>query len=192
MTVGLTGNIGSGKSTVARLFELLGAAVFNSDDVAKQVYFIPAVRQNVIHLLGPEAYNKDQSINKPFISQKIFGDTQLLNALNGIIHPAVIEEFKKFKHLHPGKLLVKESALLFEAHLQKEVDRIVLVTADDSIRMNRVMLRDKLDMDLVKKKMRSQMSQEEKRKQAHYVIRNNGDELLIPQVLHIYNQLMKP
>ena len=94
MVVGLTGGIGSGKSIIAKLFELLGCAVFNSDGVAKEVYFDAEVRPEIIRLLGKEAYLNDYTLNKNYISSKIFSDTLLLQQLNRIIHPAVIRKFK--------------------------------------------------------------------------------------------------
>lgn len=189
MVVGLTGGIGSGKSIIAKLFELLGCAVFNSDGVAKEVYFDAEVRPEIIRLLGKEAYLNDYTLNKNYISSKIFSDTLLLQQLNRIIHPAVIRKFKTFVHLHPGQIVIKETALLFEAHLEKEVDQIIVVAANDAIRVKRVMARDGLDETFVRKKIESQLSQEEKIKGADFVIYNNDDVLVIPQVLQIYKQL---
>lgn len=189
MVIGLTGGIGSGKSIVAKLFELLGCAVFNSDLVAKEVYFDAEIRPKIIQLLGKEAYLNDTTLNKNYISSKIFSDTLLLQQLNGIIHPAVIRKFKTFASRHSGQLVIKETALLFEAHLEKEVDRIIVVAANDAIRVKRVMARDGLDNVSVQKKIQSQLLQEEKIKGADFVIYNNEDVLVIPQVVHIYKQL---
>ena len=189
MIAGLTGNIGSGKSTVARVFEMLGCAVFYSDAVAKQVYFDPAIQKQVIGLLGTEAYLDANTLHKNFISQKIFSNTDLLQKLNAIIHPAVVEEFKRFAKQHAGKVILKETALLFEARLNKEVDKIVVVESPDALRIKRVMQRDGLTEEQVKGKMRSQLSQEEKIKHADFVIHNDEEALLIPQILEIYHQL---
>lgn len=189
MVIGLTGGIGSGKSIIAKLFELLGCAVFNSDQVAKEVYFDAQIRPKIIKLLGKEAYLNDHVLNKNHISSKIFSDTLLLQQLNGIIHPAVIRNFKTFVNHHSGQLVIKETALLFEAHLEKEVDKIIVVAADDAIRIKRVMARDGLDKESVQKKIQSQLLQEEKIKGADFVIYNNEDTLVIPQVLQIYKQL---
>jgi dephospho-CoA kinase len=191
MIVGLTGGIGSGKSTVSKLFEIMGCPVFHSDNVAKEVYFDAAVKSQVIKLLGSESYLTDTVINKPFITSKIFSDTNLLHALNAIIHPAVIQRTKRFKEQNPGKIIVKETALLFEAHLEKEVDKIIVVATEDTLRINRVMHRDGLTREEVLQKMRSQLPQEEKIKKADFVVRNNEETLLIPQVLEIYNTLKK-
>ena len=189
MVLGLTGGIGSGKSTVARLFEMLGCAVFNSDVIAKEVYFDEAVKQQVIELLGKEAYLTNQSLNKQFISSKIFSNTQLLHQLNGIIHPAVKNRFITFIETNKQKTIIKESALLFEVGLDKEMDKIILVASDDELRIARVMKRDGLTREDVLKKIKSQLPQEEKIKRADYIIYNNEQQSLIEQVLAINQQI---
>lgn len=191
MLVGLTGGIGSGKSTVAKVFEILGSAVFNSDEIAKQVYFDTKIKQEVIDLLGEKAYKNNSEIDKTYISQQIFNDTRLLQKLNAIIHPAVIEAFKKFIAIHPQKIIIKESALLFEAKLTDELDKIIVVTADENTRVKRVIERDKISSELVAQKIKSQLSDVEKIKKAHYVIRNNDDELVLPQILKIHAELLR-
>jgi dephospho-CoA kinase len=189
MILGLTGGIGSGKSTVARLLEVLGGAVFHSDQAAKEIYFDPAVKVKVTGLLGKESYLSDTVINKAYVSSKIFNDTGLLQGLNAILHPAVNEAFKAFAQQHQGRLIVKESALLFEARLQSQVDKILVVAAPDELRIQRVMKRDGLSREDVLKKIKSQLSQEEKIRQADLVIHNDEKELLIPQVLDIFKTL---
>ena len=191
MVAGLTGGIGSGKSTVAKLFELLGCAVFESDDVARDVYFEPEIKSKVIELLGSESYRSPTSIDKKFISSKIFSDTQLLQQLNAIIHPAVIAKSKQFIKEHPNQLVIKETALLFEAHLENEVDVIILVVANDELRINRVMQRDGLTRGEVEKKIKSQLPQSEKIKKADFIIYNDETELVIPQVVKIYEALTR-
>ena len=190
MIVGLTGGIGSGKSTVARFFELLGYPVFNSDKVAKEVYFKPEIKEKIIQLLGPEVYTKENTLNKNFISSKIFANTDLLHSLNTIIHPAVKKEFISFVSSSKNKLIIKESALLFEARLEKEVNKIILVVADDDLRLKRVIKRDGLMPEEVLKKIKSQLPQSEKMKKSDFVINNNEKELVIPQINAILNKLI--
>lgn len=189
MIVGLTGGIGSGKSTVAKLFELLGCLVFESDKAARDIYFDPLIRPQVTALLGKESYLSEHAIDKAFISSKIFSDASLLKQLNAIIHPAVIGQSKRFAAAHPDRIVIKETALLFEAGLEKDVDTIVLVAADDETRIQRVMARDKLSREEVLRKINSQLSQEEKIKRSDRVIYNDESELLIPQVLKVYASL---
>lgn len=189
MIVCVTGGIGSGKSMVAKVFELLGCAVFNSDAVAKAVYFDNKIKTKVIELLGEEAYLNDQQLNKTFINSKLFSNTEVLQKLNAIIHPAVIEQFNQFVKDSKSKIVIKETALLFEAHLDKGCDKIIVVAANDELRMTRVMKRDALSKEEVLAKMKHQLSQEEKIKKADFVIYNNDDKLVIPQILEIYQAL---
>ena len=185
MVIGLTGGIGSGKSMVARLFELMGCKLIDSDEVAKQLYFKPSIKSQIVELLGPDAYLSEKLINKKFISEKIFNDSTLLKRLNHIIHPEVKNELNLFFKTHKNEIIIKESALLFEAGLEKEVDKIIVVTADDETRINRVMLRDGSQREHVIKQINAQIKQEEKIKSANYIIRNNEDNSLIEQVLSV-------
>ena len=189
MIIGLTGGIGSGKSTVAKLFEIIGCPVFYSDEVAKEIYFDKTVKPQIIELLGKEAYLSETEIDKKFIGSKIFSDTNLLHKLNSILHPAVIERFKKFTKNHNGKLIIKETALLFEAKLEAQVDKIILVAANDELRINRVMKRDGLSKEEVLSKISAQLTQAEKIAKSDFVIYNNEEDFLITQVLAIYSNL---
>lgn len=191
MVAGLTGGIGSGKSTVARLFELMGCLLFESDAVAKDIYFDPEIREQVKALLGEKAYLSDKAIDKSYISSKIFTHKLLLQQLNEIIHPAVIKKSTLFVDANPGKIVIKETALLFEAKLEKHVDKIILVVADDETRIKRVMQRDGLSRDAVVQKLNSQLPQEENIKKANYIIYNNDSDLLIPQVVMVCDKLFK-
>lgn len=190
MVVGLTGGIGSGKSTVAKIFKILGCNLFNSDEAAKQIYFEEDIKKQVIQLLGNDAYFNSTTLNKPYINSKIFSNSDLLMQLNAIIHPAVKSKFISFIHKHSNLLIIKETALLFEANLQNQVDKIVLVIADDELRIKRAMLRDNLSKEDVLKKMNSQLAQIEKIKHSHYIINNNETELVIPQVVTVYKKLI--
>jgi len=189
MIVGLTGGIGTGKSTVAKLFELLGARIFNSDENAKEQYFVPEIKKQVIELLGEECYVDVKTLDRKFISNKIFSDTSLLKKLNAIIHPAVLKDFKFFANENPGKLIVKESALLFELGLDKELDKVILVTSPIELRIARVMKRDELSREEILNKIKSQMSEDEKVKLTDLIIKNDEKEFLITQTLQIFNKL---
>ncbi len=189
MIIGLTGGIGSGKSTVAKLFEIIGCPVFYSDEVAKEIYFDKTVKPQIIALLGKEAYLSETEIDKKYIGSKIFSDTNLLHKLNSVIHPAVIERSKQFVEKHKGKLIIKETALLFEAKLEAQVDKIILVAANDELRIKRVMQRDGLSKEEVLSKIKAQLPQEEKIAKSDFVIYNNEENFLITQVLAIYSNL---
>lgn len=191
MIVCLTGGIGSGKSVVAKIFENLGAIVFNSDHVAKELYSDSTLKPQIINLLGENAYLADGSINKPFINSVIFSQTTKLDLLNSIIHPAVIKKFNILVKHNQNRVIIKETALLFEARLEDNCDTIVVVAANDSLRIDRVMKRDSLTREEVIKKLNSQISQREKIARANYVIENNEQNLLIPQVIDLYKNFLR-
>ena len=190
MIVGLTGGIASGKTMVARIFEMLGAAVFYSDKEAREAYSDTAVREKVIAVLGNGAYSGG-NINRAYISEKIFGDKNLMEAINGIIHPAVGRKFEKFSEINKSRTIIKESALLFEAGIASRCDRIVVVSAPDELRTRRIMERDQASAQEAAQKISSQLPQEYKVKNAHYIIYNDEKHLVIPQVLNIFNQITK-
>ncbi|MES2681741.1 MAG: dephospho-CoA kinase [Bacteroidota bacterium] len=185
MIIGLTGGIGSGKSVVAKILETMGCVIFNSDNAAREIYHDPEVRTKVTALLGSQSYLTATTINKKHIGAQIFGNSELLLQLNNIIHPAVARSFKTFVAAHPGKTVVKESALLFEANVAGQVNKVIMVAADDAIRIQRVIARDGLTREEVLKKINSQMLQDEKIKRSDFVIYNNEKEFLVPQVIEI-------
>jgi dephospho-CoA kinase len=190
MVVGLTGGIGSGKSTVAKLFEVLRVPVYDTDTRAKQTYYKPEVKEKIISLLGQEVYSHDGKIDPAAISKKVFGDNSLLQKLNAIIHPAVDADFKEFLKNNTGeKLIIKESALLFETGVYKKMDKNILVTSPLELRVKRVQERDKSDAAHIMKRISHQMPDEEKIPISDFVIVNDEKEPVIPQVLTIFEKL---
>lgn len=190
MIIGLTGGIGSGKTIIAKLFETMGCIIYNSDERAKELYFNKDIKQQVITLLGKEAYINDIELNKSYIAEVIFSDKHKLQHLNAIIHPAVKQDFKLVISKYPIKtLIIKETALLFEENISKEVDISILVTAPVELKIERVMKRSNLSKTEVEKRMLAQWTDERKIPLATYVLTNDGKEALIPQVLAIIHQL---
>lgn len=190
MIIGLTGGIGSGKTIIAKLFETMGCIIYNSDERAKELYFNKDIKQQVITLLGKEAYINDIELNKSYIAEVIFSDKHKLQHLNAIIHPAVKQDFKLVVSKYPIKtLIIKETALLFEENISKEVDISILVTAPVELKIERVMKRSNLSKTEVEKRMLAQWTDERKIPLATYVLTNDGKEALIPQVLAIIHQL---
>jgi dephospho-CoA kinase len=190
MIVGLTGGIGSGKTTVANLFETMGCVIYNSDDKAKEVYFQSEVKRQVIELLGIEAYLNENEINKEYISKKVFSNTELLHQLNHIIHPAVKSDFILFKSKLPlGTIIIKESAILFETGIYKDLEKTILVTAPLEVKIDRVKKRNSTSEEDIKKRMSAQWTDEQKAPLANFVIVNDGIKALIPQVVTIIQQL---
>lgn len=192
MNIGLTGGIGSGKSTVAKLLETMGCAIYNSDERAKALYFNTAIKLEIIKLLGKKSYLNETEINRKYISEKVFSDSGLLLQLNQIIHPAVKNDFAQFaSKVSPETLIIKESALLFETGIYKELDRNILVTASKETKIERVMKRNSMPKEEIEKRMQSQLTDEQKIPLANYVISNDKDSALIPQVLSIIETLKK-
>lgn len=172
--IGLTGGIGSGKSTVAKFIEECGFPVYYSDDRAKEIVNEdPELKKAIINLLGDEAYNEKGIYNKKFVSGKIFNNKDLLEQLNGIIHPAVRKDFENWVSQQKKYLIFKETALLFELQLHLQCHKSLLVTAEDNIRIKRVMDRDHKTYREVESVMNNQMPEKKKIKLANYIIYNN-------------------
>lgn len=174
--IGLTGGIGSGKTTVAHFIEKMGFPVYYSDDRAKTIVNdSEELKQRIIALLGKEAYDENGLYDRKYVSNLVFNNNELLNHLNGIIHPAVALDFKNWVLQQKNYLIFKETALLFELKLNLQCYKSLLVTADDNIRAKRVMDRDEKTYREVKSIMEKQMSEKEKIRFADYVIYNNTD-----------------
>ncbi len=190
--VGLTGGIGSGKTTIANFFELLNVPVYYSDIEAKRLMINNiSIKQNLINLLGAESYLESGDLNKVFISKMIFADKHLLNEMNKIVHPVVKKDFETFCEINSTKkYIIKESAILVETGLYKNLDKLILVTASEEERIKRVGLRDSIDTEDIKAKITKQMTDIDKMPFANYIIGNNNLSFTIPQILDIHNQLI--
>jgi dephospho-CoA kinase len=196
LTIGITGGIGSGKTTVAKLFEALGIPVYNADIEAKKIMAANLkVKTQIKNLLGDEAYHRNGKPNRPFISSKIFSDKNLLAAINNIVHPAVYEDTEQWANLHRKEgnvpYVLKEAALLVENGSYTSLDKLIVVTCPESERILRVMKRDKLSKEEVMKKIQNQLPESEKVKVADYVIINDGLHPLIPQVWELHQSLIR-
>jgi dephospho-CoA kinase len=191
LKVGITGGIGSGKSTVAYIFAQLGVPCFFADDQAKLAYLDPEVKTKVLGLFGSNAYVNNLP-DKSYISQKIFSDKSFLSNLNQIIHPFVATQFQEFCSKHKQfPYILKEAAILFESESYKALDLSILVVADKRLRIQRVMDRDGLSENEVLLRMDKQWSDEKKIKLASFVVYNNNTDLLIPQVLDLHHKILK-
>ena len=150
---GITGGIGSGKSTVAKIFEVLSVPVYYSDERAKEIYHLPEINKKVVDLLGDEAYFSNGVLNKKYISHQIFQNKQLLQQLNEIIHPAVDQDFNEWVKKQNTTFVLKEAAILFETELYKKLNGTILVTSPLNIRIERVCKRDGISEYEVKKRI---------------------------------------
>lgn len=172
--IGLTGGIGSGKSTVAAYIEELGYPVYYSDIRAKEIVNEDSyLKERIRELLGTDAYDENGLYNRKYVSEKVFSNDELLKKLNETIHPAVRYDFEHWVQEQASSLIFKETALLFELKLNRECTKSVLVTADDHLRMKRVMDRDGKTYRQIEAIMKNQMSEKDKCRLADYIIYNN-------------------
>jgi dephospho-CoA kinase len=193
LKIGITGGIGSGKTTVCRIFEALGIPVYYADSRAKWLMVNDRQLINSIkNLLGTRAYLPDGSLNRSYISQLVFNDQSLLSQLNALVHPAVAEDTLKWHNeQREVPYTLKEAALLFESGSHLHLDKIIAVTAPEPLRIQRVMQRDDVSEAQVRSRIDKQMPEAEKIARADYIIYNDGQQLIVPQVLEIHHLLCK-
>lgn len=178
--IGLTGGIGSGKTTVAKFIQEMGFPVYYSDDRAKEIVNDDEfLKNNIKELLGEEAYDESGRYNRKYVADLVFNNEELLKQLNGLIHPAVKLDFENWVASQKTEFVFKETALLFELNLNESCYKSVLVTADDNIRIKRVMDRDQKTYREIEAVIDKQMPEKDKIKRADFVIYNNDgiDEL---------------
>lgn len=188
LKVGLTGGIGSGKSTVARVFELLGIPVYYADDATKQLMNTdPGLKNAILQHFGEEAYVNGQ-LNRKYLASVVFGNKEKLELLNSLTHPVTIRDAEDWMDRQTSPYVIKEAALLFESGAAAHLDTIIGVYAPQHIRVKRVMARDGLSAEEVIKRISRQIDEEMKMKLCDHVINNNEQELLIPQVLELHRQ----
>ena len=188
--VGITGGIGSGKSTVCKIFKLIGIPVFEADKVAK--YLINSdekISNELIQLFGNNIYDSNKKLNKKMLADLIFNDESLLEKVNNLVHPAVRNEFILWHQKQNSKYTVHEAAILFESGFYKMMDFTILVSAPEVARIERVVKRDKIKPELVESRMSKQWNDEDKRKLASIELVNDNKHLLIPQILEIDKKL---
>ena len=192
MRVGLTGGIGSGKSTVAQVMGLLGAGVYDSDREARRLMEEdPSVIHAVTRLLGNRAY-REGKVDRKYVAELVFNDRKLLEGLNGIVHPAVATDFERWVESQEGvPYVVMESAILIESGFDRLVDCVVVVTAPETMRIARTCRRDGVSSDAVRARIANQMSDQERRARADYVIVNEDRESALEQILKLHRQLCK-
>ena len=188
--IGLTGGIGSGKTTVARIFSMLNVPVYNSDEAGRKITNKdPLVKSSIKNQFGADLFDNNDNINREKLSAIVFSDSTALAKLNAIIHPAVAQDFKTWCANQSSPFVIKESAILFEHGLDKLLDGVIVVEAPDELRVRRVMHRNGITEEVVRKRIQQQLPQEELVYRADWVIHNNEDHLLIPQVLDIYSRI---
>lgn len=184
--VGITGGIGSGKSTACKVFAFLGIPVFEADIVAKQLMNTdPEIRSKLINLFGTSVYLPDRTIDRKHLAGIVFNNASLLARLSEIVHPEVHKSFENWCRIQQSPYILHESAILFETGFYKLMDKSIAVIANEDQRIERVIKRDKITIELVKQRISNQLNDEEKIKLADFVIGNNDNELIIPQIVEI-------
>ncbi len=189
ITIGITGGIGSGKSTICRVFSTMGYPVFYSDTEAKEIMLSDSsVKNQIIKLFGERAYN-DNGVNREYLAEKVFNNSELLSQINNIVHPAVRKKFNSWKLEQNERIVLNEAAILFETGAYKNFDHTILVTCPEELRISRIITRDKTSKQKVKERMNKQWSDEAKAALADFVICNDENSLVSKQVLDILKQL---
>ena len=191
MKIGLTGNIGSGKTTVSRLFAMHGVPVYHADEQAKYFLQTPDTVMKIKEYFGDAIIDEDGHPDRKKIAALVFGDADKLEKLNSIIHPQVRQDFSDWaaRHSH-HPYVIMEAAILFESGQNKNFHKIILVTAPESLRIERVCSRDAVQPEDVKKRIQHQVKEDAKVPLADFVIKNDGSELLMPQVEGVHKHIL--
>jgi dephospho-CoA kinase len=191
LKVGITGGIGSGKSTVAKVFEVLGIPVYYADEAAKRLMNEdPDLKEQLVKQFGIETY-VDGKLNRKYLSALVFNDEEKLALLNSIVHPATICDAEQWMLQQTTPYALKEAALIFESDAHQQLDYVIGVYAPPEVRIHRVMKRDGISREEVNARMGKQMDETIKMQLCDYVITNDEQELVIPQVIQIHEALLE-
>jgi len=190
--VGITGNIGSGKTTVCRLFELLNVEVYYADTRAKEILHSYETKMQIKKLFGESIFDQNGNLINQKLAEIVFNDRAALQRLNNIIHPQVNKDFELWANDRQSNAYVlKEAALIFESGSHKNLHKIILVASTTDLMIERVKKRDNVSGESIKKRLSNQIDQQTKISKADYVIYNDERRLLIPQVLEVHNKLLE-
>ena len=175
MIIGLTGGIASGKSTVSKYLAEKGFKVYDADKIAKNISEKKSVQEEIISTFGDKILDKNGNVDRKKLKEIVFENKDKLKKLNGIIHPKVIDFYKKLKEKNTNEMIIFDVPLLFESGLDKICDKILVVISDYEVQLNRIVERDKIDRELASKIVKAQLSNEERIKKADVVIENNSN-----------------
>lgn len=191
LRIGLTGGIGSGKSTVARIFNLLGIPVYSSDDASKRLMNEDEeLKNNIIKTFGEEAYTNGQ-LNRKYLAVYAFSDRNNIELLNSLVHPATIKDATAWMEKQSAPYIIKEAALIFESGSDKFLDAVIGVKSPLSLRIERTMKRNNVAAAEVEARIKFQMDEDEKMNRCDYIIVNDEQDMLIPQVLLLHQKFLK-
>jgi dephospho-CoA kinase len=189
--IGLTGGIGSGKSTVARIFEVLGTPVYYSDLAARRLMNEdPELKAGIIRHFGEASYIYGQ-LNRPYISQLVFHDREKLELLNRLVHPVTLRDSDLWMKQQRGPYAIKEAALIFEAHADRYLDYVIGVYAPEALRIERTVERDRISPSQVHERMKNQLEEDQKMKLSDFIIYNDEEHPVLPQVMKLHEQLLR-
>lgn len=194
MRIGITGNIGSGKSYVCALFRALGVPVFDSDREAKLLYDLPEVRQKMVERFGANIYDEQGALDRRLMASKVFADACALGYVESVLYPVLNKRFAEWADQQGTPFVLYESALIFEKHLEGMFDAVIVVAASEEVRIRRVMMRDRCTEEQVYARMAMQLPQSEKVAKADFVIVHEADDedaYLMEQVNKIHMMLSK-
>jgi dephospho-CoA kinase len=188
--LGITGGIGSGKTSVCRVFEVLGIPVFSADSQAQEImYKDKEIISGIKSITGKNLY-KDGILDRAELASIIFNDPTILKKVNSLVHPAVFDHFTKWTLIQSAPYVIMEAAILFESRASEVVDKIVTVVAPVEQRVKRVILRNKLSEEQVLERMRNQIDDKERIRQSDFIINNSENDMIIPSVLEIHNEIL--
>jgi dephospho-CoA kinase len=191
LKIGLTGGIGSGKSTIAKIFEVLGIPVYYADDAAKRLMNEDEnLKRSITKYFGEESYINNE-LSRTFISRQVFNNAEKLAALNSFVHPATIFDGEQWMNKQTTPYAVKEAALIFESNIHQNLDYIIGVSAPYDLRIERTMKRDSVTRDDVIKRMKNQMDENKKIELCDFVIYNDEEQAVLPQTIALHNQLLQ-
>jgi dephospho-CoA kinase len=190
LKVGITGGIGSGKSTICRVFKLLKVPIFEADIVAKQLLQShPKIKKGLVHLFGEGVYLENGAVNRKKLAEIIFNDDVQLAKMNALVHPFVRNEFHDWVKQQNSPYVIHEAAILFESGFYKLMDFTILVSAPEEERIQRVVKRDGVSEKMVKERLAKQWTDAEKRKLADYEIINDNKNPVLPEIIQIDKRL---
>lgn len=192
--VGITGGIGSGKSTICRIFEALEIHIYYADEKAKTlINSNKTLIESIKNLFGPGIYDLEGQLNSKKLADIVFKNKSKLTQLNNLVHPYVKEDYKKWVKEQSEKAqpyIIKEAALLIESGTYKDLDKLIVVTAPEKLRIDRVIKRDKVSEEEVRDRMNNQLPEKDKVALADFIIENDEKQMLLPQVLKIHQSLI--
>ena len=191
LRIGITGGIGSGKSTVAGIFSVLGIPVYNADNASKRLMAEDEnLKKNIISSFGESSY-VNGTLNRKYLAAQVFNDSKKLILLNSLVHPATISDARQWMDQQKSVYVIKEAALIFESGSEKYLDYVIGVQSPSELRIERAMKRDNVTREEIEARMKLQMDEDEKMKRCNFIIVNDEQQMLIPQVNSLHEKFLQ-